>query len=403
MVNENKNRFVISLLMLLVPIYLGRIQELIPFLSGLHIAKVTMGIALLIFVLTIKGYSEVNNVLREIPQIKYIIAIFVLALLSIPSSKWPGGSLDFFLNSFSILLLFIYLLIWCVNNEDELNKLCWSFVLSVLIIDITALVNPSLVKGRVFVSSTYDPNDMALLLVIAFPLMFYMMENHSGWKKLLLAVTQMMTLMIILKTGSRGGMVALVAVLAIIALQKGSGYIARRLPILALLVFIALSSATPEHMERFGTIFSMGSDYNMTTNGGRLEIWKRGIAILLHNPLLGCGVGQYETANGMMHGGTWQTAHNSFIQIGAELGIMGLVLFVLMLKRSITSLRESELKIEKSWLAKGTLTALYGFCVGGFFLSWAYYNATYFLIALAIIIQKIALNNELNHVPHTEE
>jgi hypothetical protein len=403
MVNEHRNRWAFNLLLLLIPIYLGRIQEMIPFLADLHIAKITMGIALLIFFLTLKGYAEANAVLSQIPQVKYIIALVGMALLSIPFSAWPGGSFNFIVATYVKLLLFVYLLVWCVNSEEELNKICWVFVLTILAIDIVACVKPSEVQGRVYVGSTYDPNDMALMLVIAFPVTFYMMERNGGWKKILLCATMLMSVFMILKTGSRGGFVAFFSVLCIMAYHKGTVYVIKRIPILLILIFALLSFSTGTHMERFNTILAMQNDYNTTDRGGRLEIWKRGLSLMLRNPLLGCGVDQFTTANGKRADGTWQTAHNSFIQIGAELGVVGLVLFVMMIKKSIHSLREAEGNIENKWLVQGIRTGFYGFCVGGFFLSWAYFAETYFLIALSIIVQKISLNKRMAHAGCAEE
>jgi len=394
MVNENKNSVVFNLLLLLIPIYLGRIQEMIPFLENLHIAKIAMGMALLIFVMTIKSYSKANTALFKIPQVKYIIAIFVMALLSVPFSAWPGGSLDYIITSYSKLLLFVFLLVWCVNTENELNKLCWSFVVTVLIIDIAVFVNPNVTEStlRVFVSSTYDPNDIALLLVIAFPIMFYMMENNAGWKKLLLVVTMSMSLIVVLKTGSRGGLVALVAVLSMLSYNKGVGYVIKRLPIALILLFIALNNVSEAQKERLGTVFTMKEDYNATDRSGRVEIWKRGLSLMLNKPLFGCGINQFSIVNGKMPDGSWLTAHNSFIQIGAELGIISLMLFVMTIYMSIKTLNDCESNLENAWLIRGVRTALYGFCIGGFFLSWAYACGLYFLIALTVIINKIGTN-----------
>lgn len=399
----DNNNNVLNFLLLLVPIYLGRIQEMVPFLHHLYLAKITMGMALLIFFLSFDRYSEGNAVLSKIPQAKYIVLIFIMAVLSIPFSYWPGGSFNYIVSNYVKLLLFVFLLVWCINTEEELLKICWAFAGTVLLINIVGLVNPSEIRGRIFVGSTYDPNDMALLLVVALPLLFSMMENTAGWKKLLLMVAMLTSLVMILRTGSRGGLVALVSVLGMVSYQKGLAYLLKRLPILLVLLFVVLGFASAVQMERLETIFSMGEDYNTTQQGGRLEIWKRGISIMFRNPFLGCGIDQFIIANGKMADGTWHTAHNSFIQIGAELGVTGLLLFVLLISSSIRSLKDKEGILEKIWLVRGIRTGLYGFCIGGFFLSWAYSYVTYFLVAISIIVQKISLNKEYAHANQAEK
>jgi hypothetical protein len=42
------------------------------------------------------------------------------------------------------------------------------------------------------------------------------------------------------------------------------------------------------------------------------------------------------------------------------------------------------------WFPKGVEIALYGYCVGGFFLSWSYASLFYFFIALSILHMKIS-------------
>jgi O-antigen ligase len=78
-------------------------------------------------------------------------------------------------------------------------------------------------------------------------------------------------------------------------------------------------------VERFSTL-SGEQDYNFNARDGRIEIWKRGIGMMLSHPGLGIGVTAFMYANGAM-AHSWMNAHNAFVQIGAELGVGGLVAF----------------------------------------------------------------------------
>ena len=74
---------------------------------------------------------------------------------------------------------------------------------------------------------------------------------------------------------------------------------------------------------------------------GRIQIWQRGMGYMLDHPLLGVGAGNFPTAEGTISsiarntpswkGVRWSAAHNSFVEIGAELGVPGLILFLLTL------------------------------------------------------------------------
>jgi hypothetical protein len=91
-----QNTFLSRLLLILVPMYVGRVQEIVPFLTHLYIAKITMILALLAYVSNRNLYADVHNDLNKIPQSKYIVAIFITALIGVPFSEWPAGSRDGF-------------------------------------------------------------------------------------------------------------------------------------------------------------------------------------------------------------------------------------------------------------------------------------------------------------------
>ena len=66
-------------LMLLIVIYIGRIQELIPGLNNFSIGKIVFVLSIL---LVIVSPRDRNNSLSGIIQIKYIVGIFICAVLS---------------------------------------------------------------------------------------------------------------------------------------------------------------------------------------------------------------------------------------------------------------------------------------------------------------------------------
>ena len=132
-------------------------------------------------------------------------------------------------------------------------------------------------------------------------------------------------------------------------------------------------------------------------------MWKQGLAILATHPW-GVGIAAYETAEGLSHGGKgkWSTAHNSFLQIGVELGVLGLICFIVIFKKIISGLKEARSIMERmstplgeqitaqSQLALALEISLWGFLVTGFFLSQAYSALLYIVLALSIaLIQSV--------------
>jgi O-antigen ligase len=125
-------------------------------------------------------------------------------------------------------------------------------------------------------------------------------------------------------------------------------------------------------------------------------------------PVLGIGVGAFPVAEGTLSvigrelasrgsGFKWSVAHNSFVETAAELGIPGIVLFVSLLVVTIATMarirsgRRYGPLISKRETALGQMMvgSLLGYCVGGFFVSAEYYSYLYFLVGLAVGLDKV--------------
>jgi O-antigen ligase len=212
----------------------------------------------------------------------------------------------------------------------------------------------------------------------------------------------------VLLTSSRGGMLALVAVLALMALDNG------RLPevetadkrrrsrapaILGALVGGALiatavwSQLPAETRQRLSSVFSLESDYNMSAQTGRVQIWKRGMRALGERPV-GYGVDTYGMVD-LRFGGKMFTAHNALVQISVELGVLGVILYVVILFRvwfglskvrkimAQSQLRDTE-QIEQATFCRMLQLSLIGNVIAGMFLSSAYFMVHWTTLALAL-------------------
>jgi hypothetical protein len=82
-----------------------------------------------------------------------------------------------------------------------------------------------------------------------------------------------------------------------------------------------------------------------------------------------------------------------FVQVGAELGVLGLLVFVRMAwaaaagSRRILRLARRLRARDESHLAEAALGAFVAWLVGGFFLSVAYAPITFFVIAVCIAVR----------------
>jgi O-antigen ligase len=117
---------------------------------------------------------------------------------------------------------------------------------------------------------------------------------------------------------------------------------------------------------------------------------------MVKNPVLGVGPNVFSIAEGMSHEGEgkWSAAHNSFVQIGAELGITGLVLFLSMLISSVKSLYSARSRLPVGAPEINFICAIevgfYGYAATGFFLSQGYATLLFLLVGLSVVVANLS-------------
>ena len=366
-------------LCLLVLVYLGRVQEMFLFLVPLQLGKVGILLGLLCVLAAVP--RNLLSFLLDTPWGRCVLLLFAFGVVGIPFSVWPGNSLDTCI-SFSRRMLMMSLMVG-LAMYCGIRMLRFSCALAVGIMALLMILEKSM--GRASIGGQYDPNDIALLFIVFLPIVI-VEAMHEGkiWRPLAWGIAVLMVMGIAL-TGSRGGIVALAAVgLHVLFAIKTRRWLL--IPLLAIGVGLTFVMAESSLWDRFSTLTDE-SDYNFADKDGRLVMWGHGIRFMMSNPLLGVGIGQFGTAIHMYGFGRGLTAHNSFIQIGAELGLPGLIVFIAIL-RFIYQLSKkgagadflSKADQRRFWVLRFSLT---GFCVGGFFLSQAYGGILCTFMALA--------------------
>jgi O-antigen ligase len=139
-------------------------------------------------------------------------------------------------------------------------------------------------------------------------------------------------------TGSRGGMLTMIVALLIIplTLSLSPGRLAAAIAMLGLSGALAVTYVPEQVVERLGTT---GSAVEEASLGGRLTLWRAGLRAFAREPVLGHGVGGFVPAVLPEMGPNAKVAHNSFISVAVEEGLIGLVLFVTMLTSVFLPLR----------------------------------------------------------------
>jgi O-antigen ligase len=83
----------------------------------------------------------------------------------------------------------------------------------------------------------------------------------------------------------------------------------------------------PQYKTRYSSIFNSQVD---PSTQGRFDAWKAGVNMFIARPLTGIGVGNFAVAyasGDYSSRGTWLKAHSLYVQIIAELGVVGVLTF----------------------------------------------------------------------------
>lgn len=241
----------------------------------------------------------------------------------------------------------------------------------------------------------YDENDFAMVIVMGVPFLWYLMRSTKNviLRLGLLALIPVCAHAVML-TFSRGGFLGLAASMAVVALRDRNRALGGFLIVCGLAFFTLF--AGNEYKARINSINSYEEDRSAT---GRLESWEAGINMAVSNPLFGVGLKRYMTAFPYYSNFQPRVAHNSWVQLGAECGLVALACYGLLIvltiralvriERRLPSLR-SEHRDLTLQLARMIEATLVGYLVCGFFLSMEDFEFFYILVGMAQVLDRIS-------------
>jgi O-antigen ligase len=251
----------------------------------------------------------------------------------------------------------------------------------------------------------YDANDLGMLLVCTVPFTIYLMRHARGGVQRGVAIGSLvLCLLTIVKTGSRGAFLGLLAVSLYLLFRFASVHFTTRLVTVVAVIGALAIGAGDKYWTMMGTLLQPTKDYNWVGNesGGRMMVWGRGIGYMEARPFSGVGLAAFSVAEGTIsplaarqsfgNGLKWSAAHNSFVQVGAELGVPGLALFVALLwltfrtasRLSRDALARAPADVAVAGLASVHAAVVVGYAVSGFFLSQGYSPYLFFVVGTVI-------------------
>ncbi|HKG91035.1 MAG TPA: O-antigen ligase family protein [Gemmatimonadaceae bacterium] len=228
-----------------------------------------------------------------------------------------------------------------------------------------------------YAAFNFDSNDLGLILALGVPLAWYLlMEDGRRLVRWAAAAYLPLALVGVLLTASRGAFLATVVAVSIVAWTfRRLGFRARVL-VGALAVLTGAGVLTMVPATSWRRLSTIRTEVGAGTMNQRTEIWEAGADVFPESPLLGVGSAAFRTAVETRLG-IPQAAHNAFLGVLVDAGIVGLALFCTMLAVAMALIRRFPPLERTVWLVVGAT-----WLVGVMSLSWEYRKPTWVMFGL---------------------
>ena len=247
-----------------------------------------------------------------------------------------------------------------------------------------------------------NPNDLANALDMLIPMAFVLGLSRKGIVRYVYFGCVALFCYAVQITYSRGAFLGLIAMAVFMAWKLGRGRRFKMIVFSTVAVGLILAASPGGFGKRMATIFDVEKDQTGSSYQRR-ELLKRALVVVAAHPI---GVGM---ANYHYYSLNEERAHNAFLEASAELGLLGLLAYLIINFAPLIKLWRFERKMgePKSEREK----EIYNICVGlqatfiayyvcSFFASIQYYWFLYYPVAHTIAFLRI---NQLSQAVSSEE
>lgn len=294
------------------------------------------------FEININGYNTI-----------FVLMLIVFTINTILSVNVSGSIRDLIINGLSILM--IIHMINGIENKKSLYQLMDIIVISGLVTSFYAFyqyftgvpmgsgwVDPSSnISIRVF-STFENPNLYAEYLIMIIPLTFARLLSVGKKNKIFYVIIGIAQLVALLLTFSRGGWLGLIFAVGIFALLIKRDLIIKLIPLGIVGIFFLPSSI----MMRIKSIGSLSDSSNFY----RFQIWENSINIVKDFFVTGVGLGfeSFRSISSLyIKDFSPYHAHNTYLELMIEIGVLGLILFIWLLGKLLKDIRHQKMSQDK--------------------------------------------------------
>jgi putative inorganic carbon (HCO3(-)) transporter len=342
-------------------------------------------------------------------EMKMLLAITALGILFVPIAVSPDASTDLLTDMFLKVVAIFILMINLINTRERLMSILKLVVICGTLLAFFAIL--SYVEGKFTVVTRGDqgtvvgvrisgmvggifenPNDLATSLDLLIPLAVALALVRKGLARAFYFACTAILITGVILTFSRGGFLGMIAMAALLLWKVGRSNKAMTALAIATVAMVFLIAMPVGYSSRITSIFDTESDPTGSAQARR-DLLERAASVAANHLVIGVGMGNYS-----IYSIGEQRAHNSFLEISAELGVVGLVAYLIMLFAPLRSLRrieqESLVGLRKGrqeiyYLVAAVQASLVAYIVCSCFGSIQYHWFLYYPLAYAVALKRI--------------
>ncbi|MGB7925665.1 MAG: O-antigen ligase family protein [Pyrinomonadaceae bacterium] len=378
-----------------------RPYELTPALAGF--SSIAFILALFTLAAFLPSQLGLEGTLTARPrEVNLVLLLCLTGLLSIPLALDPLEAWTTFNDTFVRAILMFIVMVNVIRTQPRLKGMIFLALAVSCVLSLSALYN--YLTGNLTVEGYRvagaiggmfgNPNDMALHLVTIVPLVAALFFSTRGmFGKLFYIVCAFLMMAGVAVTFSRGGFLALVSGILVLAWKIGRR---NRLAVIVSVLFFmgAFIVFMPGgYANRVASIVNHKRDA-VGSADARQALLKRSLLVAARHPLLGIGMGNFHRVSFRE-----QVSHNAYTQVAAEMGATALVLYVLFIitpLRKLRKIEEDTFETRRSrdmrfyyYLSVGMQASLIAYMVGSFFASVAYQWYIYYLVGYCVCLRRM--------------
>ena len=379
--------------------------ELFPILAALHLERV-IGALTLTGVVLVMLRRHGQLMLDMSAQTRWLWILAGAILLSVPFAFWRGQALTKFMDMMKIIGFYI-MIVSLVDTRKRLHIFVWTYLALMLWLAASSMFNyftghflfaQGIDRAVGLTSAGGGPNEMGTTMAVTLPVFLLLIkgERHRLAKiAAFVGAATCVTAMIL--TGSRASLMVCLAGLIVIWWRSRH----RMLGAVFGLVLIAggFFLMPKQYKQRYETVTESHLD---ASSHYRILTWLTGLEMVADRPIFGVGAGCFGAARGMAYSGTrhrsWIESHSLYVQVLAELGLVGAFCFFSFATRFMKLNRrtaQSLLELPERWKwEEALMQALFaGFIVlfvSGIFGHSLFRRTWYIYAALGLVMARLA-------------